>query len=89
VSERQIVQIKMEQAAALRAELQRLEEAKLAHLTKLEQDVAEISRQPDEPYAGFRAETDRKGSIVATAETDLSQVQLRMAREIERYFAVR
>jgi Ran GTPase-activating protein (RanGAP) involved in mRNA processing and transport len=84
-NERRLVQMKAEQAAALRAELQRLEDAKLARLTKLEQDVAAISQQADETHAQLRAETDKQGSVAATAATDLSQLQLRVAREIERF----
>jgi chromosome segregation ATPase len=85
VVERQIVQQKADQAAALRAELQRLEEAKQAHLAQLDQAVADITKQANDTYAGFREETDRQGATVAAVETELAQTQLKLAREIERF----
>jgi Ran GTPase-activating protein (RanGAP) involved in mRNA processing and transport len=87
VSERILVNQRKDQVAALRAELQRLEEAKLARLTKLEDAVAEITKRANDSYLGYREETDRQGAEVAATEAEIAQLQMKVARESDRYRA--
>jgi hypothetical protein len=87
VHARELVLLKTEQVAALKEELQKVEAAKAAHLDQLDQELVDITKQANDLYAGFRAEMDEQGSIVAGAETDYAQLELKKARELERFKA--